>query len=70
MFVAGCTQGAYLGREVGALSELHHGVRGRVYAVDSRTLYLHDFHYDGEGPGEYLLVSSNRLTYKRGIAME
>lgn len=63
-FVPGCSEGAshYFGKEIGPLSELHHGVRGRVYAIDSRTLYLHDFHYDGEGPSEYLqfLLTSKR----------
>lgn len=48
----------YFGKEVGALSALQHGVRGVVYAVDSRTLYIHDFHYDGEGPGESLSIAS------------
>lgn len=46
----------YYGAEVGPLSELQHGVRGRLYAIDSRTLFLHDFHYDGEGPSEYLPI--------------
>lgn len=54
--VAGTAHARYLGRELGALSELHHGVRGRVFAVDARTLFIQDFHYDGEGPGQYLLT--------------
>lgn len=42
----------YLGKFLGKLSELHHGVSGEIYAVDARTLHLKDFTYDGEGPGE------------------
>lgn len=43
----------YYGAHLGALSELHHGVSGDVYAVDSRTLFLKNFNYDGEGPGKF-----------------
>lgn len=46
----------YFGKLIGKLSELHHGVSGEVYAVDSRTLYIKDFTYDGQGPGEILIV--------------
>ncbi|KAJ8709908.1 hypothetical protein PYW08_009912 [Mythimna loreyi] len=49
----------YFGKELGALSALQHGVRGRVFAVDSRTLYLQDFHYDGEGPAAYFYVGKS-----------
>lgn len=53
----GAAQARYWGRELGSLSQLHHGVRGRLFAVDARTIYLQDFHYDGEGPGMYTLPS-------------
>lgn len=43
----------YYGAHLGSLSQLHHGVSGDVYAVDSRTLFLKNFNYDGEGPGNY-----------------
>lgn len=43
--------GAYYGTKIGSLTQLHHGVSGDVYAVDSRTLFLKNFNYDGEGPG-------------------
>lgn len=52
VFVAGHVYGAqYLGKLIGKLSELHHGVSGEVYAVDGRTLHIKDFTYDGQGPG-------------------
>lgn len=43
----------YYGAHLGALSQLEHGVSGDVYAVDSRTLFLKNFRYDGEGPGNF-----------------
>lgn len=46
--------GAYYGKLISKLSELHHGVSGEVYAVDARTLFIKDFTYDGEGPGWYI----------------
>ncbi|XP_050553972.1 protein Skeletor, isoforms B/C-like isoform X1 [Spodoptera frugiperda] len=54
-----CAQVQYFGKEMGALSQLQHGVRGRVFAVDARTLYLKDFHYDGEGPAAYFYVGAS-----------
>ncbi|KAH9632938.1 hypothetical protein HF086_002760 [Spodoptera exigua] len=54
-----CAQVRYYGKELGALSQLQHGVRGRVFAVDSRTLYVKDLHYDGEGPAAYFYVGTS-----------
>lgn len=54
--------GAYYGKLIGKLSELHHGVSGEVYAVDARTLFIKDFTYDGEGPGWYI-VDCQRGTF-------
>lgn len=65
LLLAGCcvtggrSQEQYYGKDLGALSQLQHGVRGRLYAVDSRTLFLKDFHYDGEGPAAYFYVGSS-----------
>lgn len=42
----------YYGAHLGPLSQLDHGVSGDVYAVDSRTLFIKNFNYDGEGPGK------------------
>lgn len=44
---------AYYGAYLGPLSQLHHGVSGDVFVVDSRTLFLKNFNYDGEGPGKF-----------------
>lgn len=49
----------YYGTKIGPLSQLHHGVSGDVYAVDSRTLFLKNFNYDGEGPGkDFIMILS------------
>lgn len=45
----------YYGAPLGPLSQLHHAVSGDVYAVDSRTLFIKNFNYDGEGPGKSLI---------------
>lgn len=42
----------YYGIRLGPLSQFHHGVSGEVFAVDARTIFIKDFNYDGEGPGE------------------
>lgn len=46
----------YYGAHLGRLSELDHGVSGDVYAVDSRTLFIKNFNYDGQGPGNCLFI--------------
>ncbi|XP_028028127.1 protein Skeletor, isoforms D/E isoform X2 [Bombyx mandarina] len=56
----GFAQARYYGKDLGPLSQLHHGVRGRVYAVDSKTLFIQDFHYDGEGPAAYFYVGKSK----------
>lgn len=53
----------YYGAHLGKLTQLHHGVSGDVYAVDSRTLFLKNFNYDGEGPGniQYFFMEKSSL---------
>ncbi|XP_053947479.1 protein Skeletor, isoforms D/E isoform X1 [Anastrepha ludens] len=48
----------YYGAKIGALTRLHHGVSGDVYAVDSRTLFIKNFNYDGEAPAAYFYVGN------------
>lgn len=48
----------YYGTKIGALTQLHHAVSGDVYAVDSRTLFLKNFNYDGEAPAAYFYVGN------------
>lgn len=41
----------YFGKFLGSLKSYHHGLGGDVYVVDSRTIHIRNFNYDGEGPG-------------------
>lgn len=56
----------YYGTHINRLSELHHGVSGDVFAVDSRTLFIKDFTYDGEGPAAYFYVGTSRAPNAQG----
>ncbi|XP_018308259.1 protein Skeletor, isoforms B/C isoform X1 [Mycetomoellerius zeteki] len=58
--VAQICSGAYYGKLIGKLSELHHGVSGEVYAVDARTLFIKDFTYDGEGPAAFFYAGNSK----------
>ncbi|XP_017786521.1 PREDICTED: protein Skeletor, isoforms B/C-like isoform X1 [Nicrophorus vespilloides] len=57
----------YLGKFLGKLTELHHGVSGEVYAVDSRTLHIKDFTYDGQGPAAYFFAGNSRSPGNTGF---
>ncbi|XP_063703594.1 protein Skeletor, isoforms B/C [Culicoides brevitarsis] len=56
----------YYGARIGPLSQLHHGVSGEVFAVDSRTLFIKNFNYDGEGPAAYFYVGNTRAPSNEG----
>jgi hypothetical protein len=45
----------YYGRLIGSLESQYHGIRGDVYAVDARTLFIKSFSYDGKGKGKAAL---------------
>jgi len=49
----------YFGTFVGSFADRFHGVKGDVYAVDSRTLYVRGFSYDGTGPDAYFYAGSD-----------
>ncbi|KAK0162558.1 hypothetical protein PV327_006326 [Microctonus hyperodae] len=59
--------GEYYGKLIGKLSELHHGVSGQVYAVDSKTIFIKDFTYDGEGPAAYFYAGNSRGPVANGF---
>ena len=51
-FSAGhATSQNYYGKKLGSFKTLHHDVTGDIYAVDSQTLHIRKFNYDGKGPG-------------------
>uniref|UniRef100_A0A336L5B8 CSON003493 protein n=1 Tax=Culicoides sonorensis TaxID=179676 RepID=A0A336L5B8_CULSO len=56
----------YYGTRIGPLSQLHHKVSGEVFAVDSRTLFIKNFNYDGEGPAAYFYVGNTRAPSNEG----
>ncbi|XP_037940918.1 protein Skeletor, isoforms B/C isoform X3 [Teleopsis dalmanni] len=56
----------YYGTKIGALKRLHHGVSGDVYAVDSRTLFIKNFNYDGEAPAAYFYVGHTNKPSNEG----
>lgn len=45
---------AVTGGLVGTLPTLDHDVSGNLYIVDSRTIFIDDFNYDGQGPGIFI----------------
>ncbi|XP_043652121.1 protein Skeletor, isoforms D/E isoform X1 [Drosophila teissieri] len=58
----------YYGTKIGALTRLHHGVSGDVYAVDSRTIFIKKFNYDGEAPAAYFYVGNTGRPSNEGAA--
>lgn len=56
----------YYGARINKLSELHHAVSGEVFAVDSRTLFIKGFNYDGEGPAAYFYVGNTKAPNAQG----
>ena len=39
------------GALIGTLPTLQHRVSGEFHIIDSKTIYIEDFNYDGGGPG-------------------
>lgn len=50
----------YYGKFVGEFNTYAHKVTGLVYAVDDDTLFIKNFTYDGNGPGESKAAISNQ----------
>ncbi|XP_065214016.1 putative uncharacterized protein DDB_G0282133 isoform X2 [Planococcus citri] len=59
----------YFGKFIGPLKTYHHGVTGDVYVVDSRTLHIRNFNYDGEGPAAYFYVSNGKAPNEAGTKL-
>ena len=43
--------------QIGTFTNIQHGVAGTVYADNNSTLRIENFHYDGLGPGELVLLA-------------
>jgi len=39
------------GAVIGELPNLDHGIQGTLIALDETTLFIKNFHYDGQAPG-------------------
>ena len=61
-----------IGGFIGNLPNEQHGVSGKFYVVDSKTIYIEDFNYDGGGPGTkelylYGPIMPDSLSYMRPV---
>ena len=45
--------------KLGSLSTIHYGVSGEVYALDSKTLLVKNFQYEGGAPAAYFVVGTS-----------
>ncbi|XP_071441647.1 protein Skeletor, isoforms B/C [Hetaerina americana] len=59
----------YYGKFLGKLITLHHSVSGDVYAVDSRTLHIRDFTYDGEAPDAFFYAGTTKAPSGSGFRL-
>ena len=46
----------YTGVLIGTLPTEQHQVSGQFHIIDSKTLFIEDFNYDGGGPGRATLM--------------
>jgi len=58
LFVSG-SNAVYYGAKINDFANRFHNIKGEVYAVDSRTIFIKNFHYDGQGPGAYFYAGSS-----------
>lgn len=56
----------YYGTYVGDFKNRFHGISGEVYAVDSRTLFIKGFSYDGQGPDAYFYAGESGQPSRNG----
>ena len=45
--------------KLGSLSTIHYGVSGEVYVLDSKTLLVKNFQYEGGAPAAYFVVGTS-----------
>lgn len=57
----------YFGTYIGKFQNRFHGITGDVYAVDSRTIYIKGFSYDGEGPDAYFWAGKSGQPSRNGF---
>lgn len=54
---------------IGTMFPLSHGVNGKVYAVDERTIRIRDLNYDGQAPDAYFWVGTTTQPDANGSAI-
>jgi len=57
----------YYGTYVGNFNNRFHGISGEVYAVDSRTVFIKGFTYDGQGPAAYFYAGKTSKPSSAGF---
>jgi len=67
LLVGYTTANDYYGTYIADFKTREHDVRGEVYAVDSRTLFIKGFTYDGQGPDAYFFVGERGRPSERGF---
>ncbi|TRY81057.1 hypothetical protein TCAL_09448 [Tigriopus californicus] len=56
----------YYGNLIGSFTNRFHGITGDVYTVDSRTLFIKGFSYDGQGPDAYFYAGESGVPSEDG----
>ena len=56
----------YYGAFVGNFEDRFHGIKGEVFAVDSTTLFIKNFAYDGQGPDAYFYAGESGEPSSKG----
>jgi hypothetical protein len=54
---------------IGQLKTKQHGVRGKVFAVDEKTILVKNFQYDGAGPDAFFWVGTSKAPGNEGYIL-
>jgi hypothetical protein len=57
----------YFGKSLGSFKTYNHGVKGDLFAVDSRTILIKGFSYDGQGPDAFFWAGNTAKTSADGF---
>ncbi|XP_066600483.1 protein Skeletor, isoforms B/C isoform X2 [Prorops nasuta] len=57
----------YYGKVIGNLQTFGHGIKGRAYAVDERTIFIKGFSYDGTAPDAFFWVGNTPMPNPSGF---
>ena len=51
--------------KIGSFKNIYHNIGGEAYALDSSTILIKDFTYDGEGPDAFFLAGTSGKPSRR-----